>query len=285
VKTEPLSTSDTHAYMLGHSDAETRRLMLQHQIYEPITRRLFEAAGIGAGMRVLDVGSGAGDVALLLADLVGPHGRVFGVDLNASILDTARARAQAAGRRNVTFHVGDARALPLDLEFDAIVGRWVLMHMADPLGALRGLVATRLRPGGIVAFQESDFGYPPTSFPPSELFEQVRRWGAPPEHGKSGVPRTRMGMELFRTFLDAGLPAPDLRLDAAIGGGSDWSGYEYIAETLRSLLPALERTTDLDPDEVGIDTLAGRLRDDAVGGRRVLVLPTTISAWTRKPIP
>ena len=54
-------------------------------------------------MRVLDVGSGAGDVTLLLAELVGPQGRVVGVDMNAEILDTAAARVQAAGRSTVVF--------------------------------------------------------------------------------------------------------------------------------------------------------------------------------------
>src|SRR5690554_6309973 len=108
---QPPATSAAPAYVLGRSDGETRRLILQHQIYGPSTRRLFEAAGIGAGLRVLDVGSGAGDVALLLADLVGPRGQVTGIDLNATILETARARAQAAGRQNVTFQAGDAREL------------------------------------------------------------------------------------------------------------------------------------------------------------------------------
>src|SRR5262249_52872410 len=61
-------------YVLGRTDAETKRLILQDQIYGPITRGFFQAAGIGMGMKVLDVGSGAGDVALLLADLVGPRG-------------------------------------------------------------------------------------------------------------------------------------------------------------------------------------------------------------------
>jgi SAM-dependent methyltransferase len=268
-------------YALGHSEAETRRLILQHQIYGPLTRRLFEAAGIGAGMRVLDVGSGAGDVALLLADLVGPRGRVVGVDMNAAILDTARARVRAAGWRNVTFHAGDVREAPLEPDFDAIVGRWILMHLPDPVAVLR-LLTTRLRPGGVIAFQESDFGLPPTTFPPSELWEQVRRWGVPEDSAAPDGPRMRMGMKLFRAYLDAGLPAPSLRLEAPIGGGPDWPGYEYIAETMRSLLPALPRLTGLDPAEVDVDTLADRLREDALADRRVQLLPIVIGAWARK---
>src|SRR5262245_59589433 len=101
-------------YVLGRSESETRRLILQDQIYGRLTRRFFQAAGIGPGMKVLDLGSGAGDVALLVADLVGPAGRVVGVDMNADILETARARMTAAGWNNVTFAGGDAREMPLD---------------------------------------------------------------------------------------------------------------------------------------------------------------------------
>ena len=266
---------------MGRGDAETRRLILQHQIYGPLTRRLFEAAGIGAGMRVLDVGGGAGDVALLLADLVGPRGRVVGVDLDAAILDTARARVQAAGWRNVTFHAGDVREAPLGAGFDAVVGRWVLMYLPEPVAVLRSL-ETRLRPGGVMAFHEIDFSYPPTTFPESELSRQVQRWRLPPS-GAPGGPEPRMGTKLFRAYLDAGLPAPELRLEAPLGGGPDWRGYEYTAETLRSLLPALQRLADLDPAAVGIDTLADRLRDDAVAHGLVQLLPLMVGAWARKP--
>src|SRR5215216_3225626 len=94
------SKKDPDSYALGRTERETRRLILQHQIYGPITRRFFMAAGIGAGMKVLDVGSGAGDVALLLADLVGPRGRVVGVEMNPEILDTARARVASVGWTN-----------------------------------------------------------------------------------------------------------------------------------------------------------------------------------------
>jgi SAM-dependent methyltransferase len=267
--------------MLGRSDAETRRLIAQHQIYGPLTRRVCEAAGIGAGMRVLDVGSGAGDVALLLADLVGPRGRVVGVDTNAAILDTARARVQAAGWRNVTFHAGDIHAVPPDGDFDAVVGRWLLMYVPDPAALLRSL-ATRLRPGGVMVFQEIDFSYPPAMFPPTDLSRQIQRWSIPHGPRRPGGPETQMGTKLFRAYLDAGLPAPELRLEAPLGGGPDWPGYAYVTETLRSLLPALQRLTGLDPAEVGIDTLADRLRDDALAHGSVQMLPLLIGAWARK---
>jgi SAM-dependent methyltransferase len=72
------------SYALGRSEAETRRLIVQHQLYGPFTRQFLTAAGGTAGTRVLDVGSGAGDVALLLAELVDPRGQVVGVDTSSS---------------------------------------------------------------------------------------------------------------------------------------------------------------------------------------------------------
>src|SRR5919199_409878 len=94
---EPMSTTDTApgrtedpSYIVGRTEHETQRLHRQGQLYGPLTRRLFMVAGIGPGMRVLDVGSGAGDVSLLLADLVGAAGTVVGIDTNATILEVAR---------------------------------------------------------------------------------------------------------------------------------------------------------------------------------------------------
>src|SRR5262245_39450287 len=110
-------------YILGRSEAETRRLILQHQIYGPITRRFLSAAGIRTEMTMPEMGSGAGNVALLLADLVGPRDRVIGVETNAAILDTARRRTDAIGWTNVTFVNANVRELALDSTFDAVVGR------------------------------------------------------------------------------------------------------------------------------------------------------------------
>ena len=68
------------AYALGHSDRELDRLSAQARLIDPVTRRFFHDAGIVPGMHVLDVGRGAGDVAFLVADLVGESGEVIGVD-------------------------------------------------------------------------------------------------------------------------------------------------------------------------------------------------------------
>jgi SAM-dependent methyltransferase len=84
-------------YVMGRSEDETRRLEERAKFFEPLTRHLFQDAGICAGMRILDMGSGAGDVSFLVADLVGPTGSVVGVDVNPDVIRTASTRAQARG--------------------------------------------------------------------------------------------------------------------------------------------------------------------------------------------
>jgi tRNA A58 N-methylase Trm61 len=83
-------------YVLGHTDAELTRLSTQARLIDPITRRFLVAAGITEGMRVLDVGSGAGDVAMLIAGLVGPQGEVVGTDLSTIAIEAAEKRVQSA---------------------------------------------------------------------------------------------------------------------------------------------------------------------------------------------
>ena len=265
-------------YALGRSEAETRRLIVQHQLYGPFTRQFLTAAGVTSGMKVVDVGSGAGDVALLVAELVGPQGRVVGVDTNAEILEVARARVEAAGWTNVAFRAGDVMALELDTDFDAVVGRWVLQYTPDPVGLLRR-AGGWLRPGGIVAFQEIDLSSPPRAWPTGPLHEQVVGWTTPPP-GAPG-PDPQMGLKLFSTFLRAGLPEPHLRRDVPMGGGPGWSGYGYVADTVRSLLPFLERVGMVRTDEVGIDTLEDRLRAEVADQDGVQLLPAIVGAWAR----
>src|SRR5215471_19276952 len=117
-------------YLPGRSEGETSRLQAQAELFEQPTRRLFEDAGITTGMKVLDLGSGAGDVAFIAAQLVGPTGRVVGVDLNPAVVATAGARARAVELTQVSFVAGDIREIELERDFDAVVGRFVLIYLA-----------------------------------------------------------------------------------------------------------------------------------------------------------
>jgi SAM-dependent methyltransferase len=265
-------------YALGRSRAETERLIAQHQLYGPSTRQFLVGAGITAGMTVLDVGSGAGDVALQLAELVGPQGRVVGVDADAAILGTARARAEAAGWTTVTFTAGTLEDLDVAGDFDAVVGRWVLMYLPDPAGFLRR-ARTFLRAGGIVAFQEGDIRQSARTYPPGRLHEELARLVTPPP-GAPG-PDVDMGPKLFGAFTAAGLPGPQLRYDTPIGGGPAWPGYAYLTATVRNLLPMLTEVAGITPQQLDVDTLEERLRAEVVAVDGVQLLPPLVGAWAR----
>src|SRR3954465_7343207 len=106
-------------YIMGYSERERDRLVQQAGLFGHFTKRLLLEAGLTAGMRVLDVGCGVGDVSLLCAELVGPQGAVVGMDRDAVVLAKARERAQAAGLGHVSFAEGDFRSSPIDGVFDA----------------------------------------------------------------------------------------------------------------------------------------------------------------------
>ena len=79
-------------YVLGRSATETKRLMIQAEVLNPITERIAKKIGIAAGMRVLDLGCGTGDVAITIARLVGSSGSVLGIDQDEKVLETAQSR-------------------------------------------------------------------------------------------------------------------------------------------------------------------------------------------------
>jgi len=86
------TSNSTFGYALGYTNAEHDRLIRQATRIAPITERLFREGGIGPGQRVLDLGSGVGDVALLVARLVGPSGEVVGIERDAASIARANAR-------------------------------------------------------------------------------------------------------------------------------------------------------------------------------------------------
>ncbi len=268
-------------YTMGRSAGETERLIEQSQLYDDITRRFFLRSGIAKGMKVLDVGSGAGDVALTVAEFVGPDGAVVGVDVNPDILKTAQDRADAAGFSNVEFIAGDARTLELPNDFDAIVGRLVLLYMADPAEALKKLV-THLRSGGIVAFQDTELSlYRTVTHPATPLINQLIEWGLA-VFERSGA-HLGMGMDLYKTFVEAGLPEPSLHFETPMGGPEDWPGFEYLANSFRSLVPLMEAYGIATAEDIDIDTLAERIQAEVATSKRPLLLPPHITAYTSLP--
>ncbi len=265
-------------YVLGHSDTELQRLVAQSNFFGELTEQVFHNAGIQTGMRVLDVGCGAGDVSFLAAKMVGPSGEVIGVDKSAEAIETASKRAEAARLKNVKFMQGAIDEIDLLEPVDAAVGRFVLMYSADPALTLRN-IARNVKAGGVIAFQEMDMTGV-KSLPRVPLFQKHTEWII--ETFRRGGTEAEMGLKLYSTFLNAGLAAPRMILGARVEGGRDSEGFEILTQTTRSLLPMMEKFGIATPEEVGVETMAERLRDAVTAAGSAVVLPHLIGAWTRK---
>jgi SAM-dependent methyltransferase len=264
-------------YILAEAADDDQRLRTQATVLDPLTARLFDQAGLAPGMRVLDIGSGAGNVALLAAEAVGPQGSVVGIDSDPDVLE--HARRLAAGLPNVEFRTGDLRSLDgVEGGFDAVVGRLVLCHTPDPVAALRG--ATELvRPGGLVCMHEADMSHRWTSHE-TPLWGQVRDWLL--EAFAAGGVDVRMGPTLFATFRAAGLPEPDLVLEAPVGGGAGTPTFGW-ANGVRALLPALEKLGITTAEEADVETLTERLDAEIAVQNGTVVGPLMYGAWCTMP--
>ena len=269
-----MSTSE---YAFTDRAHEQRRLASQAELFDPLTERVFRTAGLGNGMRVLDLGSGAGDVAMLAARLVGPEGEVVGVERDLEAVASATARVTQAGLSNVRFVQGDAQTLDGVADgFDAAVGRLVLMYLPDPAAALRR-AAGLLRSGGLVCFHEGDMAYD-WAAPMTPLWTQMRAWFlATLERAKVSP---RMGLSLHPTFLAAGLAAPELRMESAVGTGDlAWAW----ANVMRGVLPLMERFGITTAAVLQADTLAQRLQDELRDAQGIVIAPPMTGAWARLP--
>src|SRR5215470_11013840 len=82
--TNSVTKPTNSVYALGYANAEHDRLIRQAALLAPITERFFREVGLGPEQRVLDLGSGLGDVSMVAAELVGPSGQVVGIERDAS---------------------------------------------------------------------------------------------------------------------------------------------------------------------------------------------------------
>lgn len=243
-----------------------------------MTERLLVDAGIGAGMRVLDVGCGRGDVSLLVARLVGSQGSVLGIDRDARVLDVARERVREAGVANVTFAQCDVDALGTELGiFDAAVGRRVLMYLPDPVRALRGVVRL-LRPGARVVFQEADATMVPASSVPLPLNARANRWMWQTVEREGG--NLHMGFALAPTLEAAGLIVDEVRAEAIV---QTPRSRHPVGTIIRAMMPRILAHGVATEAEIDVDTLDQRLAEECEKANATYVGDMAFGAWARVP--
>ncbi|MFI5881474.1 class I SAM-dependent methyltransferase [Streptomyces sp. NPDC051554] len=269
-----MTDKDPSSYVMGNTSEEADRLGIQASLYDRHTEHLLRTAGLKEGMRVLDVGCGTGEVSLAAARVVGPSGRVLGVDMDPGVLDRARENAAASSFGNVTFEQGRLPDLEMSEPFDALVGRLILIHLDDPVATVKGL--TRLvRPGGVVTFQ--DFNISRTRAVPAVplVTESVGCISAALREGRRDPD---MGEQLADVLRLSGLSDPSVAV-AVPAGGPDSAAVTLIAKSARSLLPVMERGGIATAEKVDIDTLRARMARACMEVQATVYVQELVAAW------
>ena len=265
------------SYPMKYTEEELRRLRFQGRYWGKISLEVLQEAGIGTGMRVLDLGCGAGDFSLQAAELVGPSGSVLGIDRSARAVQQARRRAAALKVNHLRFQAADLETIDLSLTFDALIGRFILMFLADPTGTLARMIG-RLVPGGVVAFVETDLTVA-RSIPAVLRVETALEW-IRETFRRAGISRD-LGPRLWCLFRDAGLEEPRLVVRQKLHPAPCREGVRWVSELVRSLAPEMERLGVASADEVGIDTLEEELHQELLSREATLCTPLVVGACSR----
>jgi SAM-dependent methyltransferase len=273
LKAQPLKAQPGPDYFFGHSKIELQRLIAQSDALRPITERLLRNVGLRPGMRVLDLGCGAGDVSMLAAELVGPQGTVIGIDGAAAAIALARERAAHRQFANVAFFAQAAEAYIDPVPFDFVVGRYVVLHQRDPAAFIRR-AAGRLRRGGVIAFHEIDMRtifetlpeVPTVDAAAAELMQAIR----------AGVPTPDAAGRLVALFVEAGLALPTVFCERPAGAGAASPMHRWIAATLASVR-SLQRPTE---PAVDVYRLHAEMGMALAAASSQILGPDQCCAWT-----
>jgi SAM-dependent methyltransferase len=189
-------------YALGSDRAERDRLRRQSEELRGHSSELLDRAGIQPGWNAIDLGCGPSGVLDLLADRVGPGGRVTGLELNPANVALARQFARERGLANVEVVEGDARHTGQPSgSFDLVHARTLLINVPEPAGMVAEMVRL-VRPGGWVTVMEPDVGLA-LCYPPDPAWDRLLGLFLEVHRGDDADPY--IGRRLPELFLQAGL--------------------------------------------------------------------------------
>jgi ubiquinone/menaquinone biosynthesis C-methylase UbiE len=269
----------TDPYSLARTSDEYERLRTQSRAWEAATSRLLDHVGLGAGARCLDAGCGPGETMRLMAQRVGPGGRVTGIDVDARLGAQALMRLHHAGHRQCRFGPIDVTTdhpIP-DAPYDLVYARLLLFHLPDRVTVLRRLWDA-VAPGGHLLIHDYDLRTV-GALPALASLEEFRRVIV--DAFSAAGCDVHLGSRLPELFAQAGIGAPD---------GTDVSGHlEPLADAqrmfstvYRSVLPTAV-AHGITTQERAAATLSEVARDAERFPARSTLWPLLIGAWKRKP--
>ena len=266
-------------YALGSDDTEIARLQSQAELLAEPTTLLLQRGGIRPGMRVLDLGSGPGDVAFQVAQMVGSDGYVMGIERDPAQIAVAMRRRDEFGFGNVDFRLGDARTFLDEEPFDAVVCRLLLVHLPG-VGDVLAHHLRNLRPGGVFIAVDYDVAGM-RALPEVGLYSRLIEWIiAGFEYAHADV---FVGMRFPLLFEQAGFgDVETVGLQAYWPPGSSHAAA-YLVGVLRAMKDAIVNSGAATEEELGLDTLEQRLGEAFMSANAVFSLPTVVGGWGRRP--
>lgn len=189
-------------YVLGNQKSEIERLDLQASFFEPFAREALQKAGVGEGMKCLDVGCGSGSVTRLMADMVSSKGRVTGMDVDDKYLQYCRSINASP---HVNFVNQDIGLATPSGAYDVAFSRFMFVHLKDPKSAVRAM-KDQVRNGGRVVIQELDHSEDSwLSHPHEQCVDMLREAFVTLVKKTGGDPLS--GRKLYKMLVDESLDA------------------------------------------------------------------------------
>jgi ubiquinone/menaquinone biosynthesis C-methylase UbiE len=261
-------------YVIRGGRAGYERLQLLARDRWPDTRALCARAGVGTGMRCIDLGCGGGEVTFELAQLVGPDGAVIGVDMDEVTLALAREAAAERGIANVEFRAQNVNDWDEPTTYDLVYSRFLLHHLSHPVELLRRMWAG-VRPGGVLIVEDADFdGW--CCHPASDGFAFFLR-AYSQVIARSGGDHTA-GRKLYHYFLDAGIHEPHVALINPVYVAGE--GKALPLSTLEATAASIVTEGMASPDEVNtaMENLAAFTADQD----SLMAGPRIFQVWSRR---
>ena len=231
-------TTNEEMVRLWNSDAASTwatRPERYDAMLQPLGERVLRAAALSPGERVLDVGCGAGQLALQAAEAVGPTGSVTALDVSRELLAVTQRRAAEAGADNLAVLEADAQVHSFDASsYDVVISRFGVMFFADPVAAFANLLRG-VTPGGRMAFACWQAA-PSNEWASVPLFALGPHVGfpEPPPPGAPGPFAFGDGERLRSILADAGwadVALEDVQTSLSVGGaGTADEAVRFIAE-------------------------------------------------------
>jgi SAM-dependent methyltransferase len=263
----------TH-YVIHGGVAGSKRMETVARAYWPTTLSLLQRAGIREGLHCLDLGCGAGEVSFQIAVLVGPAGRVVGMDMDSVKLGIARKRAAREGAGNLDFRQGNVLEWVGESVYDLIYVRFLLTHLPGCQRFLANLLQA-LRPGGVLVVEDIEIsGF--VSYPPNAAHDRflalycnvVRRRGGDAD----------IGPKLLAMLHAAGVQ--DLNLSIVYPEHKQGSGKDISFLTLIGISQALLEEKLIEESE--IQTMLNEIDRYTRDPLSIICGPRVFQVWGRR---